>query len=291
MDKAVGSSAPTGDLLPPEGRPLILVVDDDELFLEACTRLLAVMGFEVEQARDGSEALERTRQRDYRVILLDVKMPNLDGLSCLRQIKAEGCRADVVMVTGISDVRTVVEVMKAGACDVITKPFQATDLVTRIGGLLKESPSGDTSQPAESAQEGIDRRRQSSDRRRQSDRRRRDDDRRQGDDRRRRTVDPLVAYIREHAVEINARQDVAEALNTTSEMVSERVHQATGLFFRQYLHSCRIDKAKTLLETTDLSVAQVAARTGFATVQHFSRIFSSVAEISPRKYRQQRDDG
>ena len=52
-----------------------------------------------------------------------------------------------------------------------------------------------------------------------------------------------------------------------------------------------VDKAKTLLETTDLAVAEVAARTGFATVQHFSRIFSSVANVSPRKYRQQRVNG
>jgi AraC family transcriptional regulator len=104
-------------------------------------------------------------------------------------------------------------------------------------------------------------------------------------------VDPLIDYIREHAVEINSRQDVATALETTPEMVSERVRQATGQFFRQYLHNCRIDKAKTLLETTDLSIAEVAARTGFATVQHFSRIFSSIAEISPRKYRQRRVRG
>lgn len=290
MEKGIDSSSPTGDLLPPEGRPLILVVDDDAIFLEACTRLLAAMGFEVERARDGSEALELARQRDYRMILLDVKMPNLDGLSCLRQLKAEGCRADVVMVTGMSDVRTIVEVMKAGACDVITKPFQATDLVTRIGNLLNGAPSGGASQPTQ-VQEGIDRRQQDGDRRQSGDRRRRVDDRRQSRDRRTLSMDPLIAYIREHAVEIHARRDVAAALNTTAEMVSERVHQATGQFFRQYLHTCRIDKAKTLLETTDLPIAEVAARTGFATVQHFSRIFSTVAEVSPRKYRQRRVKG
>ena len=268
MDTNSNFDAPfaTGDLLPPEGRPLILVVDDDEIFLDACTRLLAHMGFEVEQATDGGEVLKMAGQRDYRVILLDVKMPNLDGLSCLRQLKDAGCRADVVMVTGVNDIQTVVEAMKAGARDVITKPFRVTELVARIVELLKESDGDRASSSA-------------------GDRQRSEAPERRG--RHSRYDDPLIAYIREHAVEINARQDVAAALDTTPELVSKRVHRATGLFFRPFLHVCRVDIARIMLETTDLSVAEVAERTGFSTAQHFSRVFRSVTNLSPRQYRQQ----
>lgn len=266
MDKNHGTPLPTGDLLPPEGRPLILVVDDDEAFLDACTRLLAAMGFEVEQATDGDEVLDLAGQRDYRVILLDVKMPHLDGLSCLRQLKAAGCRADVVMVTGVNDIQTIVESMKAGARDVITKPFRVTELVARIGELLKERNGGEA--PASAGNSGKLGPSERGVRRSSYD-------------------DPLIAYIREHAVEINARQDVAAALNTTAELVSKRVHRATGLFFRPFLHACRVDIARTLLETTDLSVADVAERTGFSTAQHFSRVFRNVTSFSPRQYRQQ----
>ena len=266
MDNSFDLPFTTGDLLPPEGRPLILVVDDDEVFLEACTRLLALVGFEVEQAKDGGEVLKLAEQRDYRVILLDVKMPNLDGLSCLRQLKAAGCRADVVMVTGVNDIQTIVEAMKAGARDVITKPFRVTELVGRIGELLKEGEEGGAAAAAQDPRRSAPH---------------------EPDARHARDDDPLVAYIREHAVEINARQDVAAAMNTTSERVSKRVHRATGLFFRPFLHVCRVDIARTMLETTDLSVAEIAEQTGFSTAQHFSRVFRSVTGLSPRQYRQQ----
>jgi len=276
----------TVDVLPPEGRPSVLVVDDNETFLEVCTRILSVMGYEVRQAKDGGEALDLARENSYRLILMDVKMPGLDGISCLRRLKADGYPADVIMVSGASDVSTVVEAMKAGASDFITKPFHSAALITKIEALLRqqsqpsqqERPSTQASNP--NLPVGVERRQET-----QADRRR--GDRRRGGDRRLRENDPMIVYIREHAAEIKERKDVAAALDTTSEMVSERVQQSTGQFFRQFLHSCRIDEAKSLLETTDLAVAEVAAQTGFVTVQHFSRVFNNVVGISPRKYRQQ----
>jgi len=276
----------TADVLPPEGRPSVLVVDDNETFLEVCTRILSVMGYDVHRAHSGGQALDLARENSYRLILMDVKMPGLDGISCLRRLKAERYPADVIMVSGASDISTVVEAMKAGASDFITKPFHSAALITKIEALLrqqaqqplKEAPSVPRTDP--DLPSGVERRQGT-----QSDRRR--GDRRRGGDRRLRESDPMIAHIREHAAEIKERKDVAEALDTTPEMVSERVQQSTGQFFRQFLHSCRIDSAKSLLETTDLAVAEVAAQTGFVTVQHFSRVFNNVVGLSPRKYRQQ----
>ncbi|MBT4497286.1 MAG: response regulator [Gemmatimonadetes bacterium] len=278
----------TADVLPPEGRPSVLVVDDNETFLDVCTRILSVMGYDVHRAYSGGETLDLARENSYRLILMDVKMPGLDGISCLRRLKAEGYPAAVIMVSGASDVSTVVEAMKAGASDFITKPFHSAALITKIEALLQQQSQQPASKEAPSAPPtdshlpiGIERRQDT-----QSDRRR--GDRRRGGDRRLRESDPMIAHIREHAAEIRERKDVAQALDTTSEMVSERVQQSTGQFFRQFLHSCRIDAAKSLLETTDLAVAEVAAQTGFVTVQHFSRVFNNVVGLSPRKYRQQR---
>lgn len=260
-----------------EPYPTILVVDDNVDFLELCTRTLSVIGYTVHQAQNATKALEQVRQQDYDIILLDLRMPDLDGISCLRRLRADGCRADVIMVTGVGDVQTVVEAMNAGASDFVQKPCRSAELIAKIEVLLKKRSREPGVESLEEAE------------RRQGDRRRGEDRRR--DDRRTQSADPIVAYIREHATEIYSRRDVAESMQITVESVSARIQQATGLFFRQFLHDCRVKEAKTLLETTDLAIGQIAAQVGFATVQHFSRVFSSIAGISARKYRQQNRTG
>ena len=76
-------------------------------------------------------------------------------------------------------------------------------------------------------------------------------------------------------------------MDLTLEQVSARVQTATGLSFRQWLNTCRLQEATQLLKETEMEIARIASRTGFATVQHFSRVFSNITGVSPRKYRQQ----
>ena len=76
-------------------------------------------------------------------------------------------------------------------------------------------------------------------------------------------------------------------MELTLEQVSARVQTTTGQSFRQWLNTCRLQKATQLLKETELEIARIALDTGFATVQHFSRVFSNIAGVSPRKYRQQ----
>jgi transcriptional regulator GlxA family with amidase domain len=71
------------------------------------------------------------------------------------------------------------------------------------------------------------------------------------------------------------------------DQISTRVQAATGQSFRQWLNHCRLQTATRLLEDTDIEIARIAEKTGFATVQHFSRVFSNLNGLSPRKYRQQ----
>ncbi len=71
------------------------------------------------------------------------------------------------------------------------------------------------------------------------------------------------------------------------DQISARIQVATYQSFRKLLHTCRLKNAMQLLDTTEMEIAHIAARTGFVTVQHFSRVFSNIAGVSPRKYRQQ----
>ena len=71
----------------------ILVVDDDESLRRLCSRILASRGYEVHTAADGEEAVRKIQAQAYRVVLLDLKMPGMDGIECLKRLKSEGCRA------------------------------------------------------------------------------------------------------------------------------------------------------------------------------------------------------
>ena len=93
-------------------------------------------------------------------------------------------------------------------------------------------------------------------------------------------------YIQQHATRISTRQDVADVMELTLDQVSARVQTTTGQSFRQWLNTCRLQKGTQLLKETELEIARIALDTGFATVQHFCRVFSNITGVSPRKYRQ-----
>lgn len=267
-------------VLGPRVHTPILVADDEEGVRRVCARILGAVGYTVDQAADGAEVLAMVERTEYCLVMLDVKMPVLDGITCLRRLRRQGYTLPVLVVTGANDVDTAVEAMRAGATDFIGKPFHAAHLLTRIERLLAPAESdsgavaidpGSTISPAE--------RRGGADRRQGADRR--------AGDRRGRPPDPVIAYIQEHATEVRSRLQVAKALDLTVEEVSARVGEFTGQFFRQFLLSCRVSRARGLLEATDLSIAEIAVHTGFATVQHFSRVFAGQVGVSPRAYRQQ----
>ena len=72
------------------------------------------------------------------------------------------------------------------------------------------------------------------------------------------------------------------------DQISARIQVVTSQSFRKRLHTCRLKNSMQLLETTEIEITHIASRTGFATVQYFSRVFSNIVGVSPRKYRQRR---
>jgi YesN/AraC family two-component response regulator len=278
----------------------VLVVDDDDLFLRFCNRMLEREQFIVHTADNGDEALAMATEHTYDVVLMDINMPQMSGLTCLEELKKGPSAAEVIIVTGKGDLQTAVEAMKLGAADFMTKPFQTEALVKKIESLVAQSQSLSANQEAEADDERRrdDRRREDDDRRqeridrreierRKGDERRFQNERRLSEDRRLESDDPVIAYIQQHATQISTRQDVADVMDLTLEQVSARVQTATGLSFRQWLNTCRLQEATQLLKETEMEIARIASRTGFATVQHFSRVFSNITGVSPRKYRQQ----
>ena len=111
----------------------ILLVDDEQGFISTLAKRLTSRNLEVETALSGDEALEHLElQSDTDVVVLDVKMPGMDGLQTLRQIKALHPLVEVILLTGHATVPTAVEGMRLGAFDYLMKPCDIADLTAKI---------------------------------------------------------------------------------------------------------------------------------------------------------------
>ena len=116
----------------PSGPPRILIVDDDADVREVVSEVLLRDGLEVVQAEDGRTGLERARADLPTAVVLDISMPNMDGLEVLRQLKTLAPQLPVIMLTSTDDIRVAVEAMQLGAYDYVTKPFELDELTLHV---------------------------------------------------------------------------------------------------------------------------------------------------------------
>ena len=115
----------------------ILVVDDDEALRNAVRRALRLDGYEVELAGDGSDALTRLAGLTADLVVLDVLMPVLDGITVCRRLRESGDDTPVLMLTARDAVSDRVLGLDAGADDYLTKPFALEELLARVRALLR----------------------------------------------------------------------------------------------------------------------------------------------------------
>ncbi len=115
----------------------LLVVEDNPLQAMMLQRALADRRFDVDLACDGEEALKLGDLGRYEVILLDLELPKIDGLTLLRYIRTTGLRVPVLVLSCHADVATRVEALHAGADDYICKPYHLNELLARIRALLR----------------------------------------------------------------------------------------------------------------------------------------------------------
>ncbi len=106
----------------------ILFVDDDTSVSNIMSRMIKEFGHQVDVAGSGEEALERIRQRDYDIVITDIRLPGIDGMRVLEEILVISPETDVIAVTGYGSIESAVEFMKAGALDYLTKPINGDHL-------------------------------------------------------------------------------------------------------------------------------------------------------------------
>ena len=110
----------------------ILVIDDESVLCDACELVLTEKGHSVDRCVTGKTGLQAIEQGDYDIILLDIKLPDIDGMEILQTVCEKVPRTCVIVMTGYSTMSNAVQAMKLGAVDYLSKPFTDDELISAI---------------------------------------------------------------------------------------------------------------------------------------------------------------
>jgi len=118
------------------GKKKALVIDDEQVILDSVSKVLTDEDYEVDVSLSGLEGLEWAIQKDYDIVLTDVRMPDIGGMKVLRDIKRAKPALPVVIITGYATVKSAVQSMKLGAADYLEKPFTPDQLLKAVVSAL-----------------------------------------------------------------------------------------------------------------------------------------------------------
>lgn len=125
-----------------EGYPMelvrVLIVDDEAVIRDGLKRILDASRFSVESCASGYGAIELLHQKDFDLIVTDLKMPGMSGIEVLKAVKTLQPDIPVIMITGYATVDTAVEAMKNGAYDYLSKPFTPNQFLEKVEAALEQ---------------------------------------------------------------------------------------------------------------------------------------------------------
>jgi signal transduction histidine kinase/CheY-like chemotaxis protein len=228
----------------------VLVVDDDPEILSLHSRLVEQAGYRVALARTGREALAAVQSVRPDLILLDLMMPEMDGFEVLEQLRRhEATRGiPVIVITGQLLTEAEMQRLNHGVAAILSKGIFTTDeTLGRIeAALARQNSFSSTAQ---------------------------------------RFVPRAIAFIQAHFAEPITRDDIARHIAVSGNYLTECFRQALGITPMTFLTRYRLQRAQQLLDSTDLSITEIAAETGFAEISHFTHTFKRETGISPHAYR------
>lgn len=117
----------------------ILIIDDEKAIRKTLSEILSYEGYKIDEAGDGEEGLKKAREKEYDVILCDIKMPKIDGIEFLEKAKEANPDIPIIMISGHGTIETAVEAVKKGAYDYISKPPDLNRLLITIRNAMDKT--------------------------------------------------------------------------------------------------------------------------------------------------------
>ncbi len=116
----------------------ILIIDDEDIIGRACKMILTEEGFLCSHCSSGEDGLKAALKNSYNVLLLDMKLKDMNGMDILKQVKKKRPKLYVIVITGYSTVENAVKAMKLGANDYLSKPFSDDDIISAVKDAFRD---------------------------------------------------------------------------------------------------------------------------------------------------------
>ncbi len=301
----------------------VLIVDDEDLQRQALRRMIE--GFKLDslqvigEASDGDSAADRSVQLDADVVLMDIEMPQANGLEAIEEIRRRRPATKIIVITAYDYFEYAQKTLKLGAMDFLLKPVRPETLQSDLAQAVAqvESERNEIAQQKElvfelltfasrSAEEaGADRdaiaainlRRLNQlsaaltlDALREIAISGMDEFARQVTERKEtpqwQLLKKTLAYIQANYREGITQEQVAQAVHLSPGYLSRLFRKEQGVTFSEYLTSLRLEKAQQLLRTSELSIGEIAAEVGYSDPNYFSRVFSKTCGMSPSEFKE-----
>ena len=236
----------------------VLLVDDEIMIREGFKRLFdwAAHGCEVVgEAADGMEALAQIDTLRPDVVIMDINIPIMSGLKVIQLSRIKHPQIAYVIVSGYDDFSYCREALRLQITDYILKPVNYEE----FGACIDNLKISLFQQKVSSAQEP--------------------------EAREERTITGITRYLQEHLAEEVSLSVLAEAFHLNPQYISQLFKSEIGVNFLTYLTSIRMEKAKKLLLSTSLSIAEVAEQSGYGDYRVFTKVFKKTEGATPSQYR------
>jgi len=223
----------------------VLIADDDPYIGLTFSSLFRRQPWEVEVVEQGEEAIRRLTVRSIDIALLDIKMPDLDGLQILQIMQRRRIQTDSVVITGYGTVDLAVEAMKLGARDFVEKPVDLSVLLSKVTGIMQKR------HPARSSLA-------------------------------RRLDSYLRGHLGQPALSL---RHLSFEFGISERYVCRQFRDGFETTFRARLNRHRIDAAKRFIESSNASMSRVAESCGYRNQRRFCEAFRRLEGVTPRSYR------
>src|SRR5262245_20511695 len=231
--------------------PTVLVIDENRVMLDTIGHALRGAGFSVALASTGREGLRLARQRAIDLVVADLRLPDVADVGVLKQLRPALAEVPVI-VTGLASTASAIEAGKLGAVDYLEKPVFADHLVQVVRSYVPNPASPATTDVPRVSPQVI------------------------------RTMQVIENRYVETTLNVST---VAQDLGVSTEHLCRVLKRHTGLTFVTLLRRTRVRAACRLLQTTTLSMKEIATRAGFSSASRFDRDFKTVCGVSPSEYR------
>ena len=234
----------------------VLLVDDEIMIREGFKRLFDWEAHDCEvvgEAADGMEALAKLDTLDPDIAIMDINIPIMNGLKVIQLSRIKHPDTAFVIVSGYDDFAYCREALRLQITDYILKPVNYEEFGTCIDNLkialFQRQSSG------------------------------------AGEQREERTIHGITQYLQEHLAEEVSLSVLAEEFHLSAQYISQLFKNEIGVGFLTYLTNIRMERAKQLLLSTSLSIAEVSEQSGYGDYRVFTKVFKKSEGITPSQYR------